>query len=94
MLRMVERIGFLICLLTHLTETEGWRERAKEDREGGWEEVEGGGEGGRQNGGRVNDETVRQADGLHTRLPIIFFLKVADGDETSTTTNSKLVFCK
>ena len=45
-------------------------------------------------GGRVNDETVRQADGLHARLPIIFFLKVADGDEASTTTNSKLVFCK
>lgn len=79
MLRMVERIGFLICLLTHLTETEGWRERGMErEREGG----------------RVNDETVRQADGLHTRLPIIFLLKVADGDEASTTTNSKLVFYK
>ena len=79
MLRMVDRIGFLICLLTHLTETEGWRERGRErEREGG----------------RVNDKTVRQADGLHARLPIIFFLKVADRDETSTTTNSKLVFCK
>ena len=47
MLRMVERIGFLICLLTHLRGREGERERG------------GGGGGGGAEGGRgeMNGET-------------------------------------
>ena len=50
--------------------------------------MEGGG------GDEERRSTMRQAGALHALLPIIFFLKVADGDEASTTANSKLVFCK